>query len=164
MERDANLMAVLRRLDDPEWLEFPAGYSRTELAASCGILAADIESRFSTSCEIERDIQDSAQYARIDVPGESTVSGTRIVVLVSKFKPLAMVAADNPGAFLSTDEACAAGELDASDLEEVKQALVGSGHLVIPEELLMNRYDGVAHLRFHGSGEPYWWDRFFGSF
>ncbi|WP_433652521.1 hypothetical protein ACQP2C_09470 [Micromonospora zamorensis] len=148
----------------PTGWSFPAGYSRTELASTLNILVAGIDFRFATTCRIERDIQDSAQYGRIEVPEESTVCGTRIVVLVSKFKPLAMVAAGNPGAFLSTDEACAEGELDPSDLDMIKQALVGSGHLVVPEELLMNRYDGVAHLRFHGSGEPYWWDRFFGSF
>nr|WTA68838.1 hypothetical protein OHB51_06665 [Micromonospora sp. NBC_00855] len=161
---NANLMAVLRRLDDPDRLEFPASYRRTELAATLSHLVADIDSRFATACGVERDIQDSAQYGRIEVPGESTVCGTRIIVLVSKFKPLAMVAADNPGAFLGTDDACAEGELDPSDLEKIRQALVGSGCLVVPEELLMNCYDGVAHLCFHGSGEPYWWDRFFGSF
>jgi hypothetical protein len=164
VERDANLMAVLRRLDDPNGLEFPAGYGRTELAASFSTLVADIDARFSTSCTIEQDIQDSAQYGRIEVPQEATVCGTRIVVLVSKFEPLAMVAADNPGAFLGTDDARAEGELDAGDLEKITQALVGSGYLVVPEELLMTRYDGAASLRFHGSYEPYWWDRFFGSF
>lgn len=164
MEGDVNLMEMLRRLDDPEWLEFPAGYSGTEAADSFSRLVAQIDSRFSTRCEIDQDIQDSAQYGRLNVPGEATVCGTRIVVLVSRFKPLAMVAADNPGAFFGTDDARAEGELDVSDLEKVEQALVGLGYVVVPEELLTNRYDGAAHLCFHGSGEPSWWDRFFGSF
>ena len=164
MERDANLMDILRRLDDPEWLEFPAGYRGTEDEASFIRLAVQIDSHFSTRCEIDRDIQDSAQYGRIEVPGEAAVCGTRLVVLVSKFKPLAMVAADNPGAFLSTDEARAEGELDESDLEKLEQALAGSGYVAIPEELLAKRYDGATRLRFHGSGEPSWWDRYFGSF
>lgn len=164
VERDANLMVVLRRLDDPDGFECPAGYRRAELAATLSSLVADIDSRFATSCPVEQDIQDSAQYGRIEVPGAVTICGTRIVVLMSKFAPLTMVAADNPGAFLGTDDACAEGELDLRDLDKIRQALVGSGCLVVPEELLTNRYDGVAHLRFHGSGEPYWWDRFFGSF
>ncbi|WP_406123558.1 hypothetical protein [Streptomyces sp. NBC_00989] len=164
MERDAHLMEMLRGLDDPQWPEFPADYSGVEAAASFSRLAAQIGSHFSTRCEIDRDIQDSAQYGRIEVPGEATVCGTRIVVLVSKFKPLAMVAADNPGAFLGTDEACAEGELDASDLGKIEKALAGSKYVAIPEELLTNRYDGATRLRFHGSGEPSWWDRFFGSF
>ncbi|MFI1018164.1 hypothetical protein [Streptomyces sp. NPDC020965] len=164
MERDANLMEMLHRLDDPEWLEAPADYNPADTAASFDRLAAQVDSRFSTRCRIDRDIQDSAQYGRIEVPGEATVCGTRIVFLASRFKPLTMVAADNPGAFLSTDEARAEGELDASDLEKAEQALAELGYVAIPEELLTNRYDGVTRLRFHGSGEPTWWDRFFGSF
>lgn len=164
MERDANLMEMLRRLDDPEWPEFPSGYDEPWIAASFSRLAIQIGSRFSIGCEIDRDIQDSAQYGRIEVPAQATVCGTRIVVLVSRFEPLTMVAADNPGAFLGTDEAYAEGELAASDLEKVEQALSGSGYVAIPEGLLANRYDGATPLRFHGSSEPSWWDRFFGSF
>ncbi|MEU6520877.1 hypothetical protein [Streptomyces sp. NPDC046978] len=157
-------MEMLHRLDDPEYPEAPADYSAAEAAASFSRLAEQVDYRFSTRCAIDQDIQDSAQYGRIEVPGEATVCGTRIVVLVSKFKPLAMVAADNPGAFLGTDEAHAEGELDANDLEKVEQVLAGSGYVTIPEELLTIRYDGSTLLRFHGSGEPSWWDRFFGSF
>jgi hypothetical protein len=75
-----------------------------------------------------------------------------------------MVAADNPGAFFGTVDACAEGELYVGDLEKVERALVGLGYVVIPEELLTKRYDGVARLSSHGSGSPSWWDRFFGSF
>ncbi|WP_243710577.1 hypothetical protein [Micromonospora sp. KC213] len=99
MTKDASLMELLHRLDDPEWPEAPADYNAADAAASFSRLAVQVGSRFSTPCEIDRDIQDSAQYGRIEVPGGATVCGTRIVVLVSKFKPLAMVAADNPGAF-----------------------------------------------------------------
>ncbi|NYI07408.1 hypothetical protein [Allostreptomyces psammosilenae] len=83
---------------------------------------------------------------------------------MSKFAPLTMVAADNPGAFLGTDQARAEGELDASDLEKVEEVLAASGYVAVPEELLMTPYDGATLLRFHGSGEPSWWDRFFGIF
>lgn len=164
MERDADLMELLHRLDDPECPEAPADYNAANSATSFSRLAVQVGSRFSARCEIDRDIQDSAQYGRIEVPGEATVSGTRIVVLVSKFKPLAMVAADNPGAFLGTDEAQAEGELDANDLEKIEQVLAESGYITIPEELLERSYSGPTPLRFHGSGEPSWWDRFFGSF
>ena len=39
MERDANLMEMLHRLDDPEWPEFPSGYDETRIAASFSRLA-----------------------------------------------------------------------------------------------------------------------------
>ncbi|MEU7980469.1 hypothetical protein AB0B63_18295 [Micromonospora sp. NPDC049081] len=164
VERDANLKELLHRLDDPESPEMPADYDAADAAASFSRLAVQVGSRFSTPCEIDRDIQDSAQYGRIEVPGEATVCGTGIVALVSRFKPLAMVAADNPGAFLGTDEAQAEGELDANDLEKVEQVLAESGYITIPEELLARSYDGPTRLRFHASEEPSWWDRFFGSF
>lgn len=159
-----NLLEFLQRLDSAEWLEFPSDYNRAEAADVFDRLASRICSEFSSRCEVDQEIQDSAQYGRLEVAAESTVCGTRIVVLVSKFKPLAMIAADNPGAFLGTEDATAEGELDAGDLEKVERALVELGFVAVPEELLARRYDGVARLRFHGSGPPSWWDRFFGSF
>ncbi|MFD7898413.1 hypothetical protein [Streptomyces sp. NPDC059743] len=159
-----NLLEILRRLDDPEGLESPADYSKAEVANAFNRLVVRINSDFSTNCETDQNIQDSAQYGRLEVPAESTVCGTRIVVLVSKFKPLAMVAADNPGAFFGTEDARAEGELDSGDLEKVEWALVSLGYVMVPEELLTTHYDGAASLRFHGSDPPDWWDRFFGSF
>lgn len=164
MERDVSLMEMFHYLDDPESPEAPADYSLTKAAVSFDRLALQIESRFSVVCKIDRRIQDSAQHGRIEVPARATICGTSIVVLVSKFSPLAMVAADNPGVFLGTDEARAEGKLDVTDLDKTEQALARSGYLSIPEEVLTERYDGPTLLQFHGSGEPSWWDRFFGSF
>lgn len=115
-------------------------------------------------CKIDRRIQDSAQYGRIEVPARATICGTRIIILVSNFSPLAMVAADNPGAFLGTDEARTEGKLDVIDLNKTEQVLARYGYLSIPEEILTERYDGPTLLQFHGSGEPSWWYRFFGTF
>ncbi|MEW2428081.1 hypothetical protein AB0877_08715 [Micromonospora sp. NPDC047644] len=76
MEAEVDLMAILRRLDDPEWLESPAGYSSADAAASFDNLLSQISSRFLELGEIDRDIQDSAQYGRIEVSGKATVCGT----------------------------------------------------------------------------------------
>ncbi|MFE5893989.1 hypothetical protein ACFQ6E_34285 [Streptomyces sp. NPDC056462] len=54
--------------------------------------------------------QDSSEYGRVTVPADASVCGTRIVVCVSKFGSLALVCADNPGAFLGTGEVQAEGE------------------------------------------------------
>lgn len=48
---------------------------------------------------------------------------------MSKFGSLALVCADNPGAFLGTEEAQAEGELDGADLARVNRALVELGQL-----------------------------------
>jgi hypothetical protein len=165
-ESEPDLMTLLRRLDDPEWLEWPMGYSRSEAAVPFGRLVFRLESDFGTSCEAERDTQDSSEYGRVIVPAEATVCGTRIVVCLSKFGSLALVSADNPGAFFGTDDAQAEGELDAVDLEKVEQAVIGLGYVVVPEGPLNLRYDGESRLRpwDKGAWQPSWWDRFFGFF
>ncbi|MEU4089291.1 hypothetical protein [Streptomyces aureus] len=162
-ESAADLLALLRELDDPGWLEWPQDYDRGETAARFGTLVARLESDFAARCTVEPDAQDSSEYGRITVPGEVTVCGTRIVVCVSKFGSLALVCADNPGAFLGTDEAQVEGELDVADLAKVDRALAECGYVVVPEELLESDYDGPSRLPSHVQ-RPSWWNRFFGYF
>ena len=162
-ERKANLVALLRELDDPEWLEWPRGYDRAEIGALFDVLGARLEGGFAVPCAIERDTQDSSEYGRITVPAHATVCGTRIVVCVSKFGSLALVCADNPGAFLGTEEARAEGELDAADLNKVEGTLTELGYVIVSEELLECDYAGPSRLPRHVR-RPTWWHRFFGSF
>ncbi|MFF1838017.1 DUF5958 family protein [Streptomyces sp. NPDC058231] len=115
-ESEAHLLAFLRELDDPDWLERPQRYNRGETTALFGSLATRLEGDFAARCTAEQDTQDSSEYGRIAVPEEATVCGTRIVVCVSKFGSLALVCADNPGAFFGTEDAQAEGELDRADL------------------------------------------------
>ncbi|MFD4656347.1 hypothetical protein ACFWP2_12040 [Kitasatospora sp. NPDC058444] len=84
-ESGADLLALLRDLDDPQWLEWPAGYDRNAVAARFGELVVRLESDFTVRCGAERDTQDSSEYGRVVVPAEATACGTRIVVCVSKF-------------------------------------------------------------------------------
>ncbi|MFE7628244.1 hypothetical protein [Streptomyces sp. NPDC057509] len=106
------LLALLRELDDPERLERPLRYDRTVVGLKFGGLVCRLAGDFGTSCEFERDTQGSSEYGRVHVPAEAAVCGVRIVVCVSKFGSLAEVCADNPGAFLGTDEAHEEGALD----------------------------------------------------
>ncbi|MET9879741.1 hypothetical protein ABZZ36_34765 [Actinacidiphila glaucinigra] len=162
-ESEAGLLVLLRELDDPEWLEWPQHYDRGETAVHFGVLVARLEGDFAARCAAEQDTQDSSEYGRVVVPGDATVCGTRIVVCVSKFGSLALVCADNPGAFLGTDDAQAEGELDGADLAKVNRALVELGYVVVAEELLESDYDGPSRLPWHVQ-RPSWWDRFFGIF
>jgi hypothetical protein len=75
MERDAWLMEIVRRLDYPEWPEVLADYNAANAATSFSRLAVQVGSRFSTPCGIDRDIQDSAQHGRIEVPGAPRFAG-----------------------------------------------------------------------------------------
>ncbi|OKI92958.1 hypothetical protein AMK10_23865 [Streptomyces sp. CB02058] len=119
--------------------------------------------RFAARCTAEQDTQDSSEYGRVAVPEDATVCGTRIVVCVSKFGSLALVCADNPGAFFGTDDAQTEGELDAADLAKVNRALVELGYVVVAEELLESDHDGPSRLPWHVQ-RPSWWHRFFGIF
>jgi hypothetical protein len=164
-QNDAELMELLRRLDDPELVEWPPGFSADEAAAPFDRLRSRLEAAFESGCPAEQgaDLPDSSQYGRIEVPAEATVCGTRIVAVVSNFGPLAMLAADDPGAFLGTADAEAEGELDPGDLAKAQRALAAAGYVMVPEELLNGRYDGSANLTWCGNDRPTWWDRFFGS-
>ncbi|MFE7278533.1 hypothetical protein [Streptomyces sp. NPDC057623] len=162
-EREADLVALLRELDDPEWLEWPRDYDRGATGALFEDLVSRLEDDFATRCATERDAQDSSEYGRVTVPADATACGTRVVVCVSKFGLLALVCADNPGAFIGTGEAQAEGELNAVDLGKVNRALVDLGYAIVPEELLECDYDGPSQLPGHVQ-RPSWWHRFFGSF
>ncbi|MFJ3671174.1 hypothetical protein ACIPSE_32405 [Streptomyces sp. NPDC090106] len=160
---ESDLLTLLGELDDPEWLEWPRDYNRSQMAALFGELVARLEDDFTARCTAERDTQDSSEYGRVVVPAEATVCGTRIVVCVSKFGSLALICADNPGAFFGTEDAQAEGALDAADLAKADRALADLGYLVLPEELLEHDYDGPSQLPSHVQ-RPSWWHRFFGTF
>ncbi|MDX3376916.1 hypothetical protein PV390_21205 [Streptomyces sp. ME02-6991-2A] len=162
-ENEANLPELLRELDHPEWLEWPRHYNRAEVAALFGRLVARLEEVFAARCTAEQDTQDASEYGRVVVPGDATLCGTRIVVCVSKFGSLALVCADNPGAFLGTGDARAEGELDGADLAKVDRTLAELGYVVVAEEILELDYDGPSRLPSH-IGRPSWWDRYFGIF
>ncbi|MYV53876.1 hypothetical protein [Streptomyces sp. SID3212] len=162
-ESEADLLVLLRELDDPERLEWPRRYDRRATAALFGGLVTRLEGDFAALCTHEQDTQDSSEYGRVVVLAEATVCGTRIVVCVSKFGSLALVCADNPGAFLGTEEAQAEGELDSADLARVNRALVDLGYVVVAEELLESDYDGPSQLLWRVE-RPTWWARFFGYF
>ncbi|MGW9122138.1 hypothetical protein ACWGRV_37030 [Streptomyces sp. NPDC055663] len=160
---EADLRALLRELDDPEWLERPQHFNRGEAAARFGGLVTRLEGDFGAHCTAEQDTQESSEYGRVIVPGDAAVCGTRIVVCVSRFGSLALVCADNPGAFLGTGDAQAEGELDGADLDKVDRALTELGYVVVAEEILELDYDVPSRLPRHVE-RPSWWHRFFGFF
>ncbi|MET7533360.1 hypothetical protein [Streptomyces goshikiensis] len=159
---EIELPALLRELDDPERLERPLHYDRAATGVAFGGLVRRLEADFGVPCEFERDSQDSSEYGRVRVPAGATVCGTRIVVCVSKFGSLAEVCADNPGAFLGTDEAREEGVLDPADLATVERALAELGYVSVPEELLESDYEGPSALE-HFAARPTWWTRFLGT-
>jgi hypothetical protein len=96
--------------------------------------------------------QDELVVDRVLMPAEATTGRrTRSVVCVSRFGSLAVICAENPGAFFGTRDALAEGALDSADLAKVHKALTELGYTVVPEELLESDYDGPrAFLLDHG--------------
>lgn len=166
MASDAELMKLLRDLDDPQSAQWPREFSPDQAAAPFDRLRSRLEAAFEAGCPAEQgeDIQDSSRYGRIEVPAEATVCGTRILVVVSNFGPLAVVAADDPGAFLGTADAEEQGELDPGDLAKARRSLAAAGYVAVPEELLNTRYDGTADLPWTGNDQPTWGERYFGPY
>ncbi|MGC4938926.1 hypothetical protein [Kribbella sp. DT2] len=158
---DLGLMELLRRLDDPVRLESPAGFNRKQAAISFGQLAEQLNSHFNTRCETDRDFEDASEFGRVAVPAAATVCGTQIVVQLSKFTPLSMIAAEAPGAFFGIQDARSAGKVDPTDVHKVEQTLISLGYVPMPEEVLQYPYDGPTDLGPFTPPGPTWWDRYF---
>ncbi|MFP8942846.1 hypothetical protein ACLIYM_15630 [Streptomyces fenghuangensis] len=159
---DADLIALLHRLDDPVLVERPPGYDHAATRALFEQLVARLAADFSTRCTADRQVQDASLHARVEVPAGATACGERIVVSVSNFGSMAVVAAENPGVYSDTDEAVEAGALDANDLRRAERALTDLGYVPIPERLLTRPYDGLSPLATYRPGHRIdWWDRYF---
>ncbi|MFC7973973.1 hypothetical protein ACFUT3_01755 [Streptomyces cinereoruber] len=159
---DADLTALLHRLDDPELVEHPPGYDHAATRALFERLVARLDADFDTRCTADHQVQDASLHARVEVPTEATVCGERIVVSVSNFGSMAVVAAENPGVYSDTEEAAEAGALDITDLRKVERALTSLGYVLIPERLLTRPYDGLSPLASYRPGERVdWWARYF---
>ncbi|MDT0463210.1 hypothetical protein [Streptomyces gibsoniae] len=159
----AELVALLHRLDDPVFVERPRGYDHAATRAVFEQLVARLDAAFDTRCRVDRQVQDASLHARVEVPGEATTCQEQIVVSVSNFGSMAVVAAENPGVYDDTDEAVEAAVLDADDLRSIERALADLGYVLIPERLLTRPYDGVSPLATYRPAEPRpdWWIRYF---
>ncbi|MFI9270086.1 hypothetical protein ACIGXM_05140 [Kitasatospora sp. NPDC052896] len=161
---DAEPIALLHRLDGPESLEFPPGYDHAGTRARFDRLVARLDAAFATRCLADREAQDASLHGWVEVPADATGSGEPIVVSVSDFGSMAVIAAENPGVHLDTAEAVEAGALTAEDLATVERVLTELGYVVLPERVLTRPYDGVGVplISYYGEDRPCdWWIRFF---
>ncbi|NGN68779.1 hypothetical protein G5C51_33420 [Streptomyces sp. A7024] len=159
----AELIDLLHRLDHPEMLEYPPGYDPVRTRARFDRLVARLDADFATRCHADRNVQDASLHARVDVPAGATGRGVAIVVSVSNFGSMAVIAAENPGVYLDTADAVAEGALNIEDLATAERALTELDYVVLPESLLTRPYDGVSVLTsYYGEGRPCdWWIRYF---
>jgi hypothetical protein len=152
---DTGLQRLLRDLDDPEHLEWPAGYDDRATRARFERLAQRLDTDFGTRCDVDRHVQDASHHGRIEVPAAATASGRRLVLVVSNFGDLAVVTVDNPGCWTDAE---AAALLHPDDDRRARAALADLGWVLVPEEPLWRPYDGAVRPPHRPRN---WWTRFF---
>jgi hypothetical protein len=155
---DAQLSQLLRSLDDPDHLEFPANYNHRRTRARFEQLVQRLNTDFSCQCDVDRHVQDASLHGRIDIPATATASGRRLVIAVSNFGDLAVLAVDNPGVWT---DAQATSLLHADDADRIRIALTELGYTQIPEESLWQPYDGACDPDVFAPSNATWWIRYF---
>jgi hypothetical protein len=161
MDDEQELRDLLHEHDEAGGLEHPAFYNHRKTRAAFNALVERLDADFSTSCRADRDIEDASLHGRIEIPVEAVGGAAQLVVSVSNFGSMAVVSAENPGAYLDLTEALADDAITGTDLKTVRRALDELGYRVIPEELLTRPYDGVSDLGYPPDRQPDWWIRFF---
>jgi hypothetical protein len=156
---DDRLWELLRALDDPEHLEFPPGYDHDKVRGQFDQLTDRLGAAFSYACPAGHP-QDASFHGYVEIPARATATGLRVVIVVSNFGGLAVVAVDYPGAWGQEEFT---ELLHPDDAERIYAALGSLGYTVVPEEPLWRPYDGSGPLRqfYPAENPPTWWIRFF---
>ncbi|MFD9569274.1 hypothetical protein ACFWBI_05455 [Streptomyces sp. NPDC059982] len=157
---DQSAWVLLRRLDDPQYMEFPRGYDADATRARFERLAARLDARFRCTCAVDGQAQDASLHGTIVIPEAAADSADHITVTLSNFGNLAVVTLGDPGSYDEEDER----ELfHATDRIRVEEDLEALGYTAIPAHLLVTGYDGDSDLVSYYPPEhpPTWWIRFF---
>jgi hypothetical protein len=155
---DTELWQLLRVLDDPGHVRFPADYRQSRVREQFGGLVQRLDADFGCPCDVDHHVEDASLHGRIEIPEEATATRRRLVISVSNFGALAVLAVDNPGVWTDAE---AAALLHPDDARRVHGALADLGYTLVPEETLWNRYDGACSPKIFGPNAT-WWDRYFG--
>lgn len=157
---DRSAWTLLRRLDDPDHMEFPRSCDHAAVRARFGQLAARLDQQFQCTCTVDRYVQDASHHGTITIPETATASGDHITVTVSNFGNLTAVTLGNPGSYDEDEER---EFFQTADRHRVDNELEALGYVTISEHLLWTRYDGVSDLVSYYPPEhpPTWWTRFF---
>ncbi len=153
----------LREYDDPDHLEHPRGFDRdaeTDRAHRLvNRLSADFGWRLSTDAGTSS-VQDASFLGDIEIPAPATRSGERIVIRLSNFGQLAVVALEGFGVHDTSEFSVL---IDDTDRRTIERALGDEGYRLVPESILWRDYDGTSDaLRAaYPQTRPTWWIRYF---
>ncbi len=158
----AEIAALLRRLDDPVHLEYPAQFRYAVEQRRLQSLVAELEHRFGCTCQVEAGtrVQDASYLGHVVIPAPATRKGVAVFVRVSNFGGLALLGAEGPGRFTDSETLDLIAEADREQVLEVLDAL---GYVPLLEDVLSSVYDGTSDaLRdAYPSYPPTWFIRFF---
>ncbi|MFC6015657.1 hypothetical protein ACFP2T_05580 [Plantactinospora solaniradicis] len=155
---DTLLWRLLRFLDHADCLEVPANYQHRRTMARFNQLAQRLDRDFGRQCEVDRQVQDASFHGRIDIPATATGTLRRLVIVISNFGNLAVIAVDNPGVWTDKE---AAQLLHPEDDTRIRRALADLTYTLIPEEPLWQRYNGAWTPDNRPARVDTWWDRYF---
>lgn len=152
------LWALLYKLDDPAHLEAPQGFDWKAARRQFDGLVARLNTAFQTTCETDRSIEDASYHAEVTVPAGATATGGNLVVRVSNFGNLAVLALENPGAY---DQEEFDALVHQSDLTRIYECLDEGDYTLVAEAPLWEPYDGRVTAWVFLSSKPSWWIRYF---
>ena len=148
------LWDLLRSLDDPAHLEFPADFNWDETKNRFRQLVDRLNTAFSCAREADSNLQDVSYHNRVEIPAAVTATGRPLWVVVSNFGGLAVVVSDI--SWWQTQEEFTK-QLHPDDAQRIYTALDDLGYTVVPEEPLWEDYDGDGPLRRYSDGQPPTW-------
>ena len=152
------LWQLLHAADDPNHLEHPADYNHRQARERFEQLVRRLDVGFGCQSAIDRDTQDASMHGRITVPAAATAGSRTLVVVVSNFADLVVLAVDNPGTWTAAETARL---LHADDADRIYAALGDLDYVLIPEEPLWQPYDGACDPAIFAPTEATWWTRYF---
>ena len=127
---NGELWALLHQLDDPAHLETPQGFDREAVRRQFDSLVSRLTTAFGTACGADRSVQDATYHAQVIVPADATATGRNLVVRVSNFGNLAVLAIENPGAY---DQEEFDALVHKNDVARISKSLDEGNYIFIPE-------------------------------
>ena len=164
MLTDDDSWRLLGIVDDAKAVERPPGFDRASVAERFEVLVLDLNGSFNCTCLVDAfpSVQDASFYGDVIVPTEATESGGQIMIRISNFGFLAVY--DIEGLWAHSREESHV-LMNLSDRNRVEDALLKSGHVAVPSDLLEAPYDGpndFGETNVPNARPPSWSVRCFG--
>ncbi|MEZ5412000.1 MAG: hypothetical protein R2761_28450 [Acidimicrobiales bacterium] len=156
-DEQTEVWQLLRLLDDPDHLEFPADFDYDRANDRASDLCHRLECDFGCSLYLLTGpgVQDATFRADIAIPPEATATGKQIWLRISNHGPLAIYGIGTIRA--SNRDADAGAELHPDDRARLESALIEHGYIIVPNDPLHEPYDGLNDKWRGRMNPPFTW-------